>query len=349
MMLGIVDREGSFSDRWKEYCQIKNIPFRVIDIYSSNLVEECKDLDAVLWNWAHYNFLDQLLARQIIHSLELAGLIVFPSTATCWHYDDKLAQKYLFDAIGAPSVPTYIFYDLKKALSWVESAEFPKVFKLSRGAGSYNVHLVKNKEQAKRLCKIAFSRGFDPSPSYFSDAKTKISKVKSLNDLIAKIKRMPDIFLKEKLVSIPLAREKGYVYFQDFMPSNTFDTRIAIVGNRAFAYHRKNRKDDFRASGAGFYDQDPSKIDLDFVRLGFDIANSIESQCLALDFVYNPQKQPVVLELSHTFHAKGSAADCPGHWDVNLDWHEGKMYPQDGIIDDILAALIDHPKPLTNH
>jgi hypothetical protein len=29
---------------------------------------------------------------------------------------------------------------------------------------------------------------------------------------------------------------------------------------------------------------------------------------------------------------------CPGHWDKNLKWHRGKMWPQDAILEDMLAA-----------
>ena len=39
---------------------------------------------------------------------------------------------------------------------------------------------------------------------------------------------------------------RGYVYFQDFIPDNQFDTRVTVIGNRAFAFIRKVRPGDFR-------------------------------------------------------------------------------------------------------
>src|SRR5690606_41519867 len=64
-----------------------------------------------------------LFARQLIASLEEMGIHVFPDLNTCWHYDDKVGQKYLLEAIGAPLVPTHIFYDRAAALAWAERSE----------------------------------------------------------------------------------------------------------------------------------------------------------------------------------------------------------------------------------
>ena len=36
-------------------------------------------------------------------------------------------------------------------------------------------------------------------------------------------------------------REKGYVYFQEFIPDNAFDIRIIVCGKRAFGIKRLER------------------------------------------------------------------------------------------------------------
>lgn len=48
-----------------------------------------------------------------------------------------------------------------------------------------------------------------------------------------------------------LIYHKGYIYFQDFIPNNNYDTRVKVIGNRCAALRRYNRKNDFRASGSG--------------------------------------------------------------------------------------------------
>ena len=85
------------------------------------------DCDALMWNWDHTNPKDVLFARQLTYSLETMGKKVFPDSRTCWHFDDKVGQKYLLEAVGAPLVPSYVFYDKDEAIAWTERTEFPKV------------------------------------------------------------------------------------------------------------------------------------------------------------------------------------------------------------------------------
>ena len=100
---------------------------------------------------------------------------------TSWHFDDKIAQKYLLEAISAPLVPSYVFYDKEDALTWINEVEFPKVFKLKGGAGSQNVSLIKTRKQAIRMAKKAFGRGF-PQFNRIQYLKERIRRVKEGKD-----------------------------------------------------------------------------------------------------------------------------------------------------------------------
>src|SRR5690606_7285208 len=109
--------------------------------------------------------------KKILFALEHSGVKVFPDFWTAWHFDDKVAQKYLLEAIGAPLVPSYVFYDKIQALEWAEKTSYPKVFKLRGGAGSANVKLVKTKSQCIKLIKKSFGKGFSQfnGKTYFID------------------------------------------------------------------------------------------------------------------------------------------------------------------------------------
>ena len=72
----------------------------------------------------------------------------------------KLGQKYLLEAIGAPCIPSYVFYDKKDAIKWLNKTTFPKVFKLRGGASSVNVKLIKNRKQAIKIIRKSFTKGF---------------------------------------------------------------------------------------------------------------------------------------------------------------------------------------------
>src|SRR5690554_5683611 len=116
-----------------------------------------------MWHHHHWQFKDVLTAKRILFALEHAGVKVFPNFKSGWHFDDKVGQKYLLEAIDAPLVPSYVFYEKQEALDWANSTTYPKVFKLTGGAGSRNVLLVKSKMHCHKLIKKSFGKGFTHS------------------------------------------------------------------------------------------------------------------------------------------------------------------------------------------
>lgn len=331
-------REGSFSDRWIAYCEQQGIPYKVVNCLDSDIIKQLNSSDALLWHWFHADPREQLVARSVIMAAEAMGIKVFPSTATCWHFDDKIAQKYLMEAIGAPVVPTYVCYDLKKALSWIDRASFPKVFKLRRGAGSSNVRLAHSASEARTLAERAFSSGFSSVPHYGQDALKRYRAAKRRSDLLNVVKRIPQVLVKIQNFKRMMGREKGYVYFQDFIPGNDFDTRVTIIGDRAFAYTRNVRPGDFRASGSGDIVYDTGRIDRKCIKIAFDVTRKVKSQSMAFDFVLGEQQQPFILEVSYCYIAQ-LVYSCPGYWDDRLNWYEGHAWPQDAILTDMLNDI----------
>ncbi len=336
--LAIHNRPGSFSDRWIKYCSKYKIEYRLVNCYDSNIMNQLKGVTGFLWHWVHYEHEAQLAARQIISSVENMGIKVFPNMSTCWHYDDKVGQKYLLESIGAPLVPSYVFFSEDVAMEWIDNTKFPKVFKLRSGAGSQNVHLVKTRREAKKLCKTAFGKGFVPISGYFGDTKTKVRRIKNIGHFMDKLKRLP-VSIASVLRSRRLfPREKGYIYFQDFLPHNNFDTRITIIGDRAFGFLRVNRPNDFRASGSGAIVYQSNKIDERCIRVAFEVTKRINAQSLAFDFIFDENHNPRIVEMSYCYQNK-AVHGCPGYWDRKLNWHEGNIWPEDAIIEDLIREL----------
>ena len=160
MKLGIHNAKGSFSERWIDYCREQRVPFKLIDCYRTDIIDQLADCDALMWHFNHKSSKACKFARQLLYSVTAGGKSVFPDFNTVWHFDDKLGQKYLLESINAPLVPSYAFYDKKEAMDWARGAIYPKVFKLRTGAGSDNVRLVKSKNEAFRLIRKAFGKGF---------------------------------------------------------------------------------------------------------------------------------------------------------------------------------------------
>jgi glutathione synthase/RimK-type ligase-like ATP-grasp enzyme len=342
-MIGIHDSPGSFSDRWIERCQEKGISFKRLNCLSTDIIQQCSGVRAVLWHWTLGNVSEQLVARQIIAALEQTGALVFPNVLTCWHYDDKIAQKFVLEAVAAPLIPTWVFTDRDEANEWVARATWPKVFKLRCGAGSSNVWLVRSRTQAQALLRRAFGRGFAARPGYLYDARTRARKVKDFRDMWRKLLRGPQSLMTLLQIRTGLPRQKRYAYFQEFMPGNAFDTRITIIGQRAFGFLRKNRPGDFRASGSGQIDYDPDQVDKRCVEIALEVAEKLGTQSLAFDFLFDASHEPRISEISYCYAASAVHA-CKGCWDRGMRWHEGHFWPQDAILEDVLAVLGDRDK-----
>jgi hypothetical protein len=340
MKIAIHNRPGSFSDRWILFCQKNKIPYKIVDCYSSDIIIELKDCDGLMWHWNHEDYRDQNFARQLIFSVEMTGIKVFPSFNTCWHFDDKVGQKYLLEAINAPLVPSYTFYNKGEAIKWIDNNTFPKVFKLRGGAGSSNVKLIRDKNAAKRVIRRAFNKGFPlvNRIACFKDRLWILKRDKNSKAIIHVFKGLIRFFYPPEGISL-LPRQKGYVYFQDFIPNNEFDDRIIVIGDRAIAIRRFNREGDFRASGSGLIKHDSSLFDSKTIKIAFDIAGQISSQCLAFDVLYDKIGNPLIIEISYGFSMGAAYDGCTGYWDRDLNWHEDSVNPQHYIIEDFIDSL----------
>ena len=334
-MIAIHHSKGSFSDRWITYCKANEIAYKIVDCYQSDIMHQLDDCDALMWHINHQNSKDVLFAKQLLYSVQAAGKRVFPDYNTAWHFDDKVGQKYLLEAIGAPLVPTWIMYNKKDALVWAEKNSFPKVFKLRGGAGSANVRLAKTKSEAVQLIEKAFGRGFSQYDS-LGNLKERIRKYKlGKTDIFDVVKGFVRIIYPTKYTMVA-GRERGYVYFQEFIPENNYDIRVIVIGDKAFAIKRMVRDDDFRASGSGNIRYEKVNFEDTTIKLSFFLSCKLKSQCVAFDYVYQ-DKQPYLVEISFGF-VKEVYDSCVGYWDNEMNWYEGLFDPYGWMVDDLLQS-----------
>jgi glutathione synthase/RimK-type ligase-like ATP-grasp enzyme len=333
MKIAIHKAKNTFSEEWIAYCEEKRISYKTVDCYSSTILAEIADCNLLFWHHNHADPRDVLFAKQLLISCEIAGKSVFPEFYSNWHFDDKLGQKYLFEALQIAHVPTHVFFEKQKALDWVDITSFPKVCKLRRGAGSRNVWLVNSKKEAKETISKAFGKGFRQYDAWGgikeSLRKYRLGKT-TLKEVIKALAHLIYPIQLEK----SQGREKGYVYFQDFIPNNTFDIRVVIIGDKAFAIKRHVRENDFRASGSGFIEYQKELFDESLIAQSFENAAKIKAYCTAFDYVFLDGK-PLIVEISYGFNKKGYF-DCPGYWNKDLVWHEGSFNPYGWMIDDVL-------------
>ena len=334
MKIAIHQKERDFSSKWIEYCEKNHINYKVVDCYRNDIIQQMHDCDALFWHFSQSISKDVLFAKQLIYSLETAGKKVFPDFYTAWHFDDKVGQKYLLEAVNAPLVPSYIFYSEVKALEWIEKTGFPKVFKLRRGAGSAHVKLAKTKSQAIKLVRKAFSTGFSQYDKV-TNLKDRWHKYRNGKSSFWNVVKGILRFGKTTDFAKTVGKEKGYIYFQDFIPENDYDIRVIVIRNKAFAIKRLVREGDFRASGSGHVLYEKHHFDKNTIQLSFQVADKINSQCLAIDYVYQEDK-PLIVELSYGFIKEVYYA-CEGYWDRDLNWHQGPFDPQGWMIENLIS------------
>jgi glutathione synthase/RimK-type ligase-like ATP-grasp enzyme len=336
MTLAIHHSNDSYSERWIIYCEVKQIAYKKVNCYANDIVQQLEGCSALLWHHHQGSAKDIVFGKQLLFAMEQAGLKVFPDFKTGWHFDDKVGQKYLLEALHIPLVPSHVFYSKATAIEWVNKTSFPKVFKLRGGAGSANVSLAHTKAEAIKLVKQAFGSGFSQYQPY-TNLKERIRKYRAGKTDLKNVGKGLVRFVYPPEFSKVSGKERGYIYFQDFIANNDHDIRVIIIGDKAFAIKRMVRNNDFRASGSGFILYEKELFDDATIQLSFDIAAKLSTQVVALDFVFIEGK-PLVVEISYGFSMAGYDP-CPGYWDSNLHWHQGQFNPYGWMIDDLIKSI----------
>lgn len=335
-------QNGDFSERWAEALSRMGIRVRWLDLLGPKPLGQVAGCQGVMWHWYHYPHEVRWAALPILRVIEEHLRIpVFPDMATCWHYDDKVAQSYLLSALGIASPKTWVYWRKPDALDWCHAATFPVVAKLSGGAGSRNVQLIRNSAEAVAYVKRCFSgSGIVIGTSLVNGFRHPLSWMKKM--LGRGVQAVPYVWgsrfpnLPDQTFWMP---QKNYALFQEFLPGNEYDTRVTVIGARAFAFRRFNRPDDFRASGSGRIDHDPDAIDRRGLQMAFQAAHKLKSQSMAFDLLFRGErKDPVVGEISYCY-ANWAVERCPGHWDPDLNWHAGHLWPEDAHVEDFLRRI----------
>jgi glutathione synthase/RimK-type ligase-like ATP-grasp enzyme len=322
----------NFCHGWIEACEHYGIEYLLINCFDSDIVNMVNDVDYVMWHWYQSDPTANQIATPILLSFEMKGVKTFPDSKMALFFDNKVSQKYLFDAIKVNRINTYVFYDVLQAKGWAQNAQLPVVHKLKGGAGSVNVSLIKSRRKLNHLIRKAFGRGLN-SINYYNVINDRLKKFKKLPTFINLYSLSGSIWylLKSKISS--RNKEKGYIYFQDYH-HNSFDIRIVVVGQKAIGIKRLNRKDSFKASGSGNIIFDHSQIPLDCIAHSFEAVRKIDTKIAAFDFLKLDGRWCIV-EMSYGFVSK-AYEKCEGYWDNDLNWFDEQIIPERLMIDSLM-------------
>jgi len=127
--------------------------------------------------------------------------------------------------------------------------------------------------------------------------------------------------------------QKNYVYYQEMIEGNSSDYRVTTIGSEiAFAFRRRNRANDFRASGSGLIDYDIEQ-NKEVIKYCLDISKKMRFDTMCYDILFKNDKF-YLIEYSYTFNDK-AIFNCPGHFfqkGGELKWQNRPCWPQELII-----------------
>ena len=326
----------SWNTKWIQLCQEQNIDHIVVDCYSPDIIDTLKKECVTHLMWGFHNALPQdlIVARSVLNSARAMGVKTFPDYSDGWHFEDKIAQKYLLEAVDAPVVRSWAFFDKKNAQQFIDEGNLPVVAKLRKGAGSYNVVLLRSKHSAQKYIRRMFLKGETPS-LVMKQVSDKFKAIATGRKTNLNIPHMVNNFLTEIQRKRLFPKEVGYVYFQEFLPNNKNDLRIVVVGNRSWGFYRGVRPNDFRASGSGLIDYE-TPIPLNMIEKSFSVAQKLGTHSVCFDYVKAPDGEYKIVEICYGY-VGAAVHKCRGYWDSDLVFHEGHFWPEECILKDFIS------------
>lgn len=183
------------------------------------------------------NLLYKEYIEDVLLALELQGAILVPEFKYFRAHHNKVFMEFLRDVSLNNDIKNLIsncYGTYEEYLA--DSCQLQKntfVCKSSSGSKSSNVYLVSNRKQRLVIPK-------------------KISKSFTFTNF----KYTIELFLKAQWF-LPISNYRKKFIIQNFIPELEGDYRVIVYGNRYYVLYRKNRKNDFRASGSGLFFLNP--------------------------------------------------------------------------------------------
>lgn len=248
--------------RWTKYRRFlenNGFPHEIYDLHAHDWIERAAPLDAVINVVSNdCERLEEACVKY--HFLErYLGKRCYPSAAQVRLYENKSLEAFIAAGCGLPFARTFVSHDREDALAMIETARYPLVSKIDYSSGSMGVELVPDVRRARRIVRQAFSRS-------------------------------------GRKVHVPWRRQKGYVFFQEFVPNDGFDIRVILVGDRAFGYHRRVPRGDFRASGMNTVER--RGLPEEAIRVALEVQRHVRSPQLVVDMVHGLDGRYAIIEYS---------------------------------------------------
>ena len=258
--------------------------------------------------------------EDLIYFLEKQGAIVIPKYEMLKAHHNKIFMEMIRSKFVDASLKT-----LKSMCygSWVDAqnynSHFPVVIKQSSGSAGEGVFLAKNRKEYIKQIKKAGNILIAPS----------------LTDLFIyyiknTVKKLLKYFLpsKSKYLQYNTEPVSTSLIVQPFIEGLNGDYKVLIFGRKYYALYRKNRDNDFRASGSGKFFEVPEEEHEGLFNFAKKIAIEIEFPILGIDIAFDG-KEYHLLEFQ-MIHLGPIALQKSKFW---YEFHDGKWIRYEGVSD----------------
>jgi len=246
-LVGILKNEESISaDNWINACHNLKINYKVIDILSSNWLDEILSVNYdffVHFPPARYEYSKNMFDERLYIINKVLGYNTFPTFEESIIYENKKMLSYFLKAKNIPHANTFVFYDYEEAVYFVDTANYPIVAKTSIGATGSGVKIIENRHSAFSYIKLAFKgsgirRRIGPNRVTGNPGRWLIKALESPNYFKNRLSLYTKIFKNV---------QKNYVIFQEYIP-HEFEWKMVKIGKSYFAH--KKVKVGQKASGS---------------------------------------------------------------------------------------------------
>lgn len=144
-------------------CRELKISYKVLDISGPDWHQVIRDsgCDAFLvYPSVHLGYWKQMYDEKLKIIVEYDNKTIFPSLNALWIWESKRRMHYWLDANNIPHPKTWVFYNRKEALSFVDKAILPIVYKSDLGSGASGVKIFRDRDKLKKHVTLCFNRGF---------------------------------------------------------------------------------------------------------------------------------------------------------------------------------------------
>ena len=286
----------------------REIPEGQIVIYTSSEDPGCKYKEFI---------------EDIVYYLEIRGVNVIPSYKYLRANNNKVFMELLRKLIISSEyqVPTKVCGCYEDLFENCSDITFPCVVKEAKGSGSKGVHIAKNKNELEKVVQ-KISR-----TTYFTE---------DLRDIFRVIKHKG--YIKKSL-----HRSKFIV--QEFIPDLSNDWKVLVFWDKYYVLRRKNRPNDFRASGSGLFSFDET-VDQRLLDAAREIRQIFDVPMISLDLAIS-KNRVVMIEFQFIYFGTSTLEKSPYYYEYdNGNWEKklGKSSLEDVYSYSIVSYIEDKIK-----